>query len=288
MSTATDTTIVIATRDRERELLRTLGAHARSHPGTPVVVVDNGSAVPLAPAVHREFPDVRVLTSPRNLGPVARNFGVRHAGTTYVAFSDDDSWWAPGALAAAEDVLDAHPHLALVAATTLVGPEERPDPVVAEMARSPLRGAHPVPGPALLGFTACSAVVRREAFAAVGGFSPLLFFVGEEKLLSYDLAAAGWDLAFVASVVAHHHPSPHRQSSHRRDATERRNGVLISWLRRPLRTAAAESVRLLRDAVRDPVARAALPGALRRLPEALARRQRLPRRVEAAVRLLGH
>jgi hypothetical protein len=32
-------------------------------------------------------------------------------------------------------------------------------------------------------------VVRKAAFVGVGGFSELLFFVGEERLLAYDLAA---------------------------------------------------------------------------------------------------
>ncbi len=57
----------------------------------------------------------------------------------------------------------------------------------------------------MLGFLACSAVLRRRAFCEVGGFSRLLFFVGEERLLCYDLAAAGWERAYLHDVVAHHH-----------------------------------------------------------------------------------
>jgi hypothetical protein len=38
---------------------------------------------------------------------------------------------------------------------------------------------------------ACAAVLRRDAFLQVGGFSPLLFVFGEETVLAYDLAAAG-------------------------------------------------------------------------------------------------
>ncbi|MDO0931403.1 hypothetical protein QQY66_06815 [Streptomyces sp. DG2A-72] len=36
---------------------------------------------------------------------------MRHADTPYVAFSDDDSWWTPGALRQAADLLDVHPRL---------------------------------------------------------------------------------------------------------------------------------------------------------------------------------
>jgi hypothetical protein len=51
--------------------------------------------------------------------------------------------------------------------------------------------------------------------------------------------------------------------------------------------AAAETLRLARDAGRDPDARAALAGALARLPAALRSRRRLPADVERKVRLLA-
>jgi hypothetical protein len=40
----------------------------------------------------------------RTLG---RTLGVRAATTPYVAFSDDDSWWEPGALQSAADLRNA-------------------------------------------------------------------------------------------------------------------------------------------------------------------------------------
>ena len=88
----------------------------------------------------------------RNVGAAVRNAGVRRARTPYVAFSDDDSWWQPGALRRAAAALDADPRLGLVAARTLVGPGE-PDPVNEAMAASPLREGG---GAAVLGFLACA------------------------------------------------------------------------------------------------------------------------------------
>ncbi|MGV9305061.1 glycosyltransferase family 2 protein [Nonomuraea sp. NPDC003727] len=267
-------TVVVATRDRRESLARTLPRH----PG-PVVLVDNGSADGTAAFVRHTFPHVRVVEAGRNLGAPARNLGVRLAATPYVAFADDDSWWAPGALDRAADVLDAHPRLAVLAARVLVGPEERTDPVSAVMARSPLPGSA---GPGVLGFLACGAVVRRRAYLEAGGFDDVIFFFGEEERLAVDLAARGWELAYVADVVAHHHPSPARDP-HGRRALAARNAVLTAVLRRPWPVVART---VLRAAAAGAAGRAGLRAAVRRLPRALALRQELPRDVERARVLL--
>jgi GT2 family glycosyltransferase len=277
-------TVVIATRNRRGELLGTLGRLTRLPERPPVIVVDNGSADGSAEAAAQSFPAVEVVALARNAGAAARNAGVRRAQTPYVAFSDDDSWWEPGALATAAEVFDADPRLGLIAARTLVGPGCQPDPVNAAMARTPLRdnGAAEV-----LGFLACACVVRKAAFLGIGGFSELLFFVGEERLLAYDLAAAGWGRRYLPEVVAIHHPSARRPDPGRRRRAELRNAVLTAWLRRPPAVALAQSVSLASQAARDRDARIALADAARRLPQALAGRRRLPCEVERKVRVLA-
>ncbi|MFN2494289.1 MAG: glycosyltransferase family 2 protein [Pseudonocardiaceae bacterium] len=279
-------TVVIATRNRRPELTRTLGKLHELTPPPPVVVVDNGSSDGTAQAVREEFREVTVLALRRNHGAPARNLGVLATRTPYIAFSDDDSWWAPGALQRATQVLDAHPRLGLVAARTLVGPDQRPDPLNPVLAASPLLRSPDSPGPSVLGFLACSAVLRKRAFCAVGGFSKLLFFVGEERLLSYDLAAAGWNLAYLQDVVAYHHPSTHRPDRGHRQVAEQRNALLTAVLRRPLRVAVATGAVLARKSVHDVGARRALGGALIRLPTALRGRVVLPPAVEEQIRLL--
>ena len=276
-------TVVIATSNRRPELLRTLGRLRDLPEQPPVIVVDNASADDSPAAVRERFPGVTLRVLPRNAGAAARNVGVALAATPYVAFSDDDSWWEPGALARAATALDADSRLGLVAARTLTGPAREPDPVNALMARSPLRDGGTAE---VLGFLACACVVRKEAFLRAGGFSQLLFFIGEERLLSYDLAAAGWARRYLPDVVAVHQPSAVRPASHLRRRAERRNLLLTAWLRRPVPVALAETLRLARDAVRDQDDRAALAAATRKLPAALRSRRRLPREVEHKVRVL--
>jgi GT2 family glycosyltransferase len=279
-------TVVIATRNRRHELLHTLERLRELVPAPPVVVVDNGSTDGTAHAVRDQFANTVVLALPVNHGAAARNFGVVAARTPYVAFSDDDSWWAPGALERAAAVLDSHPRLGLVAARTLVGPMQRPDPITPLLEHSPLPRSPDAPGPSVLGFLACSAVLRRVAFCEVGGFSSLLFFVGEERLLCYDLATAGWERAYRHDVVAYHHPSANRPDSRRRRVAELRNALLTAVLRRPRSVAVAAATSLVRFSMRDEAARTALGEAVVRLPAALRRRAPLPPAVEEQIRML--
>jgi GT2 family glycosyltransferase len=272
-------TVVIASRNRREDLLATLPRHE-----APVLLMDNGSTDGTVAAVREARPDVTVVPLGRNLGAGARTLGVARAGTPFVAFADDDSWWAPGDLARAVEIMSAHPRLGLLNARILVGPEERLDPVCAEMATSALGTSPDLPGPSLLGFVACAALVRTEAFQAVGGFDPVVRFPGEEERVALDLAAAGWAMAYVDAVTVHHHPSPVRHTPGRRQAAVWRSRLLTALMRLP----AGDVVRAATGAVR--AGRPGIEGALRGLPDvpaALRRRRVIPPAVRGSLALLA-
>jgi GT2 family glycosyltransferase len=272
-------TVVVATRDRRESLLRSL-QHLDQPGGPPVLVLDNASADGTAGAVRAHHPRVEVVSLPANAGAVARTGGVRRATTPYVAFADDDSWWEPGALETAADLLDAHPRVAVVVGRVRMAADGSEDAVTRKHRRAALGRSPGAPGPDVLSFPAFAAVVRRDAHLAVGGFSALLFFGGEEHLLALDLAAAGWQQVFAEDVTAWHSPAGPDVPSPQRWALQTRNDVLVDWLRRPLPVALAATGRLAAKALRDPAARRALTGLLRRLPAALRQRRPVPAEVE--------
>ncbi|HEX2274316.1 MAG TPA: glycosyltransferase family 2 protein, partial [Acidimicrobiales bacterium] len=276
-------TAVVVSHNRRSTLLPTL-AHL-SEDGVPVIVVDNGSTDGTSEAVLESFPDVDVLRSERNLGAAGRNLGVARASTPYVAFNDDDSWWAPGALERAADLFDRSPRLGLLAARVEVGPERTVDPTSVAMANSPIPPEPDLPGPSVLGFLACGAVVRRSAYLDVGGFCELLFFFGEETVLALDLAQAGWGLAYVDDVVAYHHPPPRPDGGGRRHLAVR-NHLLGTWMRRPARRAVQATVRAVRAARADPEARRGVFDALGSLPAALRQRRVIDADVDRRLQLL--
>jgi GT2 family glycosyltransferase len=277
--------IVIITRDRAPELLRSLGRLHALAERPEIVVVDNGSRDGTAEQVHARFPRTRVLRLEEDRGAAGRTAGVRAVAAPYVAFCDDDAWFAPGALARGVAVLDAHPRVGLLAARVLLGEEERLEPACAAMAASPLASPPDVPGLRVLGFVACAAIVRRDAFLDVGGFDARFGIGGEEGLLAADLAARGWSLVYCPDVLAHHHPSHVRDRSQRR-AAQVRNDLWFSWLRRAPRAALAATLATASAALRDPVARAGLRLAIGGGLGVLASRRPLPAGVEADFRLL--
>jgi GT2 family glycosyltransferase len=274
--------IVVLTHERPRELAGVL-QRLQALPEQPrTVVVDNASRPGSVAAVAARFPGVETVRCERNLGAAGRNAGVARLATPYVAFCDDDTWWAPGALRRAADLLDAHAGIAALSARVLVGPDEREDPACSAMQGSTLACAG-LPGPLLVAFMAGASVMRTAAYRAVGGYEPRLFLGAEEWLMALDFLARGWHIVYAHEVVTHHHPSPANRDAGRRRVMMARNRLWIAWMRLPLGGAGRMSLRLLAQAARQgllrPVLRETVPG----LPWALKTRQCVPATVGAMV-----
>ena len=276
--------VVIVTRNRHETLRTTLAELVawREVPG--IIVVDDASADRTAEMVAHEFPLVDLIARNRREGPVARNHGLQRARTPYIAFTDDDCRWQPGALDRAADLLDRHPRMAVVAAQIAVGAKAHIDPICEEMARSPLAGDRSLPGVPVMSFMGGAAIVRRAAVSAVGGFEPRLMAGGEEEPLACDLVTAGWDLRYVAEVVVHHYPAGGDRDFDRMLGI--RNALWFAWRRRPLVSALRWTVYMVRAVPFNRRSMVAFVQALRGLPWVLATRRPVPPDVEARLRAL--
>lgn len=269
-------TTVVVTRDGREHLERTIPRHS-----APLVVVDNGSTDGSADLVRALAPHATVIELDHDLGAVARNIGACAASTPYVAFADDDSWWAPCSLDLAADVLDTHPDIGVVAARLLVGEDAHLDPFCEEVGRSPLPCFPDVPGTSVLDFVARAVVVRRSALLEVGGFDPLLGAEGER--IALDIADSGRRLCYLPDVVARHEPAEGRVTAAARARMRARDEVLTAVMRRPARVAVRRAVRHVRRGNPDALG---VLDALRRLPLALARRRTIGNDAETQARLV--
>ena len=209
---ATDVTVVIPVRDRAGGLAETLQA---LEPTAPVVVVDDGSQVPVGPMTTSMSTDgVAVIRHDAPRGPAAaRNTGWRAASTPFVAFLDADclpaAGWLNGLLPhfADEAVGAVAPRI-----TAYRGPRTPPALGAYEECRSPLdlgsREANVRPGSVVPYVPTAALVVRRRAMADAGGFDEQLRF-GEDVDLVWRLGRMGWRVRYQPAAIVGH---PARES----------------------------------------------------------------------------
>lgn len=166
---------------------------AQSRPAAEIVVVDDGSAEPVAVA----DPRVRVIRQPNGGPGAARNRGVAHTSAPLIAFLDADDLWLPNKLAAQTATFHDRPNLGLCSTgfEILVGDatETRPgygghDGTYADL----LRGC---------GIALSTVMVSREAFNQTGGFRS--FATAEDWDLWLRIAQRR-ELHHLAEVMAHY------------------------------------------------------------------------------------
>ncbi len=242
-----------------------------------IVVVDNGSSDDTE-GICEQFRDrVRFVKLLRNEGAAARTIGVRAAGTTFVAFCDDDCHWLPGSLERGVHRLRQHETVALLNGRVVIGEEERTDPACQAMRGTARSNGAPVP---ILYFMAGACIVRSRAFLEAGGYHARYLIGAEESLLSIDLIAQGWTLWYCDDLVMRHDPSPVNRNPELRRRLVLRNRLWTMFLRRSWYDAGRAVARYGTRALRDSTARAALSEAVGGLPWIVRERRKIPKDLE--------
>jgi GT2 family glycosyltransferase len=277
--------VVVITHDGRARIGRCLERLSALPERPQLIVVDNGSRDGSADLVAARFPEVELVRLERNRGAAGRNAGVAASRAPYVAFAEDDSWYEPGALAAAADLFERHPQLALVNAQVLVGRAGRPDPIHRDMVDSPLADEAGLPGYPILSFLEGASIVRREAFEQAGGFDARLGVGGPEEHLAAELLRHGWRLRYVPWVQARHAPQ-HGAPGELVRRLGLRNTLWFAWLLRPLGPALRWTLHVLASSPRNRTTLAGALAALRGLPWVLRERRVLPADVERQMALL--
>jgi GT2 family glycosyltransferase len=174
-----------------------------------ILIVDQGSEPANLRRLEAWLADVPMAT----LQKLGRNSGVAGgrnlasamgSAPIIVALDSDAEFAGRHALATAVAHLDAHPELCAIgfridnyspgendATSWDYPPDRRPDT-----------------GFPATRFIGAGHALRREVFAAVGGYDDRLFFCGEELDLSYRMLNAGYRIAYVPEVRIRHKVSP--------------------------------------------------------------------------------
>ena|SRR5215218_3643664 len=186
-------------------LLRALGAQVPAAERLPVVVADDCSPEPLAPALEPAAPaalDLRVVCTARNGGPgAARNRGLAEVATEWVAFIDADELPADGWLATLRGLIadpGADVIVGRVAIPTAAGPFEHATEATAEEQQ----------------YVAGNIAFRAAQLRADGGFDERFYdpsrrlHFREDAELRFRLEAAGRTARYAPELVVEHPPLP--------------------------------------------------------------------------------
>lgn len=210
-----DATVVVAARDAQETLGRTLAALERQDFGGSfevIVVLDRSSDASRAIAEASSLaPEVIDLPAEAGAGAgAARNFGVRSGTGTVLAFTDADCEPDPGWLAAGAD--------ALALSDLVQGPVE-PDP---SARRTPFDRTLALGGPNPFYETA-NLFVRRAVFESLGGFEDWVKVsgatrhggrpMGEDTWFGWRARRAGARTGFAPSALVHHAVFPRSASA---------------------------------------------------------------------------
>ena len=155
-----------------------------------IIVVDNASTDGSAEMVRSEFPSVRVLTHPRNVGVSGWIFGLAAATGEYLLLLDDDCYLPEDGLSDA--VAAAERHRADMVSFKVVSTDD-PTWEFTDKYRT-----------GLFMFWGCAVLMRRGVAQALTGYDPEIFFLANELEFTLRFFDHGYRHLHLPQVVAQH------------------------------------------------------------------------------------
>jgi GT2 family glycosyltransferase len=215
----TDVAVVIPTYNRGKPLARCLEALTRQAvPPSEVIVVDDGSPVPVSEANSSEWSrllPLRVIRNDANRGPAySRNVGVRATKADLILFLDDDVAATPNLITHHLEARRQVPRAAVIGPLA-APPDWRPTPWNLWEARSLAveyeRMKRREYAPTWRQFFTGNASVAREDFIEVGGFDER-FTRAEDIELGIRLGHLGCEFVFEDRAIGWHYATRSRES----------------------------------------------------------------------------
>ena len=214
-STLPKASVIIVNTNERHHLERCLPSiFAQDYPDFEVCVVDNASTDGSAEYVEQVFPQATVIRNPQNLGYTgANNIGFKHTTGTYIAILNPDTMVDAGWMKKLVEVLECDPEAGIATPRILMlrdpktintcGNEMHFTGLTLCRGLGQHRDAYSVVEE-VSAVSGAAFVVRRELFAALGGFDESLFLYMEDTDLSLRLRLAGYRCLYVPASIVYH------------------------------------------------------------------------------------
>lgn len=217
--------VCILSYNRQNDLVRTLQSLCDDPYGNlELIVADNASTDGTQERLAQEFPEVRLLEQPENIGIDALNKAFMAATGDYVLVLDDDSWPEHGTIARGVQRLEAAPDVGLIACD-IIDPKSRMRWDMAYLPRVPGRGPQPWHC-----FVGCGFFMRRSLLQEIGGYPEDFFLYANEAPLAIEVLRRGYEIEFLPDAQVYH-AMPQRQGRFSRNHIfyGLRNDLQTAW-----------------------------------------------------------
>jgi len=220
-----------------RHVLTTLAG--QTYPNYEIVICDNNSTDGAPDMVQSEFPGVKLIRSPENVGISGYNIAFEQSSGEIIVILDNDSFLEDDGIAAIVKKFQTYPELGALGCKVYNfysgrvhhwHPAVKSDHVPEEGVDAPL-------------FNGCAAAARSSVLKEVGFYTDEFFLYENERELCTRIICAGYDVKYFTDISGYHMVSEEGRSSERLIYYSTRNLIWYYWRFIPIRTA------LLRTAV---------------------------------------
>jgi GT2 family glycosyltransferase len=181
-----------------------------------VVVVDSASSDGTADAIAAQYPAVKLIRLPRNLGcPGGRNHLFANCSGKYIFVLDDDGCLCDGTLEGVIEILDGQPDVGVVMTRRVQSGEDLPS-------------RHGENNLVEVGsFSGGMAAFRNEVLTNVGYYPEHFFLMAEESHLGLRTMNAGYRIVQAQNLFIEHPPEGGSTSDTKWDFYRYRNRLLV-------------------------------------------------------------
>jgi GT2 family glycosyltransferase len=189
--------------------------HRQSFTDAEIIVVDNGSEDESVNLIRRDYPSVRLIELPENVGfAAACNHGIRDARGRFIVLLNNDTEADPGWLEALHDAAVRDKTIGMVASKILlsletceidsVGMLVYADGIGRQRGRGRIDDGRFDKVEEILYPSACAALYKKEMFDDIGLFDEDFFLYCEDTDLGLRAQRAGWKAVFAPKAVVLH------------------------------------------------------------------------------------
>ena len=173
-----------------------------TYPNIELIVVDNASTDGSPKMVETEFPYVKLIKMPENIGIAGWNTGFKEANGQYIVVLDDDSYPAPDAIELmVEEFEKADKDVGIIAFQVRSAEDDKC-----------LTSDWPNQ---MITFWGCGAGIKKDLINRIGGYEPKFFLYMNEKEFSIRALKNGFKTIYCKDIIAYHKSSSVHRTNYR-------------------------------------------------------------------------